>query len=119
MSRTRIAIVGGVVALFIVAGGIYIASNRGGGGGTATINVTVTGAKSMSPDHLVVKQNDRVTITMQSDQTGEVHLHGYDIHFECEAGKTTSQTFTANNSGDFELEWEETSTHLGDLQVDP
>jgi hypothetical protein len=67
----------------------------------------------------VFKQNDSVTINIQSDQTGEVHLHGYDIHFECEAGKTVSETFTANNTGDFPMEWESTSTHLGDLQVNP
>jgi hypothetical protein len=60
-----------------------------------------------------------VTINITSDTTGEVHLHGYDIPFECEAGKVTAHTFKADKTGDFEIEWEETSVRLGHLVVSP
>ena len=61
--------------------------------------------------------NDTVTINITSDTTGEVHLHGYDIPFDCTAGQVTSHTFKADKSGQFEIEWESTSTHLGFLVV--
>jgi len=49
-----------------------------------------------------------------------VHLHGYDIAFDCVAGQVVSHTFKATISGGpFDLEWESTSTHLGDLIVNP
>jgi hypothetical protein len=48
-----------------------------------------------------------------------VHLHGYDIPFDTKAGQVVSHTFKAVNTGSFELEWESTSTHLGELDVNP
>jgi hypothetical protein len=44
-------------------------------------------------------------------------LHGYDIHFETKAGQVVSQTFKADKTGDFPIEWESTSTPLGHLVV--
>jgi FtsP/CotA-like multicopper oxidase with cupredoxin domain len=84
-----------------------------------TIDVTVTGAKSMTPSDLTAHQGDTVTINVHSDTDGEVHLHGYDIHFDNTAGQVTSHTFKADKTGDFEIEWESTSTHLGHLVVTP
>jgi hypothetical protein len=46
-----------------------------------------------------------------------VHLHGYDIHFNCTPGQVTSHTFKADNTGSFDIEWESTSTPLGTLVV--
>ncbi len=55
---------------------------------------------------LTVNQNDTVTINISSDTTGEVHLHGYDIPFECVAGQVVSHTFKATISGGpFDIEW--------------
>lgn len=117
MTRTRSAVVVVVVALFLVAGGVLIYANQSHGGGNREINVTVTGASSMSPTTLNAHLNDTVTINITSDTTGEVHLHGYDIAFDCTGGKVTSHTFKADKSGQFEIEWESTSTHLGFLVV--
>jgi hypothetical protein len=117
MSRTRLAVVGVVVAVFLVTGGALIYLNQAHGGQDVTINATVTGAKSMSPTTLNAHLNDEVTINITSDTTGEVHLHGYDIPFNCAAGQVTTHTFKADKSGQFEIEWESTSTHLGYLVV--
>ncbi len=117
MSRARIAIVVVVLAVFVIVGGLIIFANKSSGGQNVTINVTVTGARSMQPSDLSAHQDDTVTINITSDTDGEVHLHGYDIHFETKAGHVTSQTFKAVNTGDFEIEWESTSTHLGHLVV--
>jgi hypothetical protein len=120
MSRIRLAIVAGVLVIFIAIGAYLIFGNRKPAPKSVTFNVTVTGAKSMSPDLLTVNQNDTVTINISSDTTGEVHLHGYDIAFDCVAGQVVSHTFKATISGGpFDIEWESTSTHLGNLVVNP
>ena len=117
MSRTRVAIVTVVVAVFVVVGGVLIYANQAHGGANVTINVTVTGAKSMSPSELSAHLDDTLTINVTSDTDGEVHLHGYDIHFDCKAGQVTTHTFKADKSGRFDIEWESTSTPLGELVV--
>ncbi len=117
MNRYRIPIVVAAVVIFAVVGAVLIFANQSAGGKDVTFNVIVTGAKSMSPDTLTAHHNDKVTINITSGTDGEVHLHGYDIHFETKAGQVVSQTFKAVNTGDFEIEWESTSTHLGHLVV--
>ncbi len=117
MTRSRSAVVVVLVALFVVAGGVLIYANQSHGGQARTLSATVTHTNSMAPSTLTAHLNDTVTIDVTSDTDGEVHLHGYDIHFECKAGQVTSHTFKADKSGQFEIEWESTSTHLGFLVV--
>ena len=117
MSRNRAYILAVVLVVFVVAGGFLIYSTRGHGGENVTIDLTVTGGSKMSPDNPTAHQNDRVTINVTSDTEGEVHLHGYDIHFDTKPGQKVTQTFTADKTGTFEIEWESTSTHLGDFVV--
>jgi len=117
VSRTRALVVAVVLILFFAAGGILIYANRGGGGKDVTISVTVTKASVMTPSALTAHQNDRVTFNVTSDTDGEVHLHGYDIHFDTKAGQTVTQKFTADKTGDFPIEWESTSTELGHFVV--
>jgi cytochrome c oxidase assembly protein Cox11 len=117
LDRTRIYIVAVVLIVFAAVGGYIIFGHTAIGGGHKTIDVTVTAARSMNPSNLTANHNDTVTINITSDTNGEVHLHGYDIHFETKAGQTVTQTFKADKTGDFEIEWESTSTHLGHLVV--
>jgi hypothetical protein len=121
MSRFRLALIAGVLVIFIAVGAYLIFGNKKAAPKNVTFNVTVTGAKSMTPiTELTVNQNDTVTINISSDTTGEVHLHGYDIPFDCVAGQVVSHTFKATiGGGPFDIEWEPTSTHLGDLIVNP
>lgn len=118
MSRNRIAVVIGVLVVFVIVGGILI-FNRSGGGQPVTINVTVTGGKSMSPRDLAAHQNATVTINVTSDTDGEVHLHGYDISINAKKGQTVSKLFKADKSGKFPIEWESTGAELGQLVVSP
>ena len=117
MNRYRLPILALVVGIFVVIGGYVIYSSRSAGGQNVTINVTVTGAKSMSPSDLTAHQNDTVTINVTSDTDGEVHVHGYDIGISTKAGEVVSQTFKADKAGDFQIEWEETEAPLGHLVV--
>jgi len=117
VSRARTVIVAAVIVLSAVGGGILVYSNQSHGGGNREINVTVTGGKSMSPSEWTAHENDTVTIKITSDTDGEVHLHGYDIPFDCKAGQVTTRTFKADKTGNFPIEWESTSTPLGELVV--
>lgn len=119
MSRTRVFVVAGLLVVFVIAGGLVIYGNSHKGGQNRTFDVTVTNATSMTPDTLTANQNDTVTINVHSDTTGEVHLHEYDIAFDAVAGQVVSHTFKADKTGQHEIEWESTSTHLGYLIVNP
>lgn len=119
MSRNRLAIAGVLIALFILAGGFVVASNLHPGARAVTFNVTITGASHMTPSALSAHQDDILTINVTSDQTGEVHLHVYDIPFDAVAGKTVSHTFKADKTCTCDIEWESTSTPLGTLVVSP
>lgn len=117
MSQTRLLIVAVVVVLFVVAGGVLIYATQSHGGQNKTINVTVTAGSQMQPSNWTANHNDTVTVNIKSDKDGEVHLHGYDIHFNTKAGQTVTQTFKADKTGSFPIEWEDTSTPLGQLVV--
>jgi hypothetical protein len=119
MSRAALLLIGGVLVVFLAVGGFLVLRGQGGGGKPVTLNVTVSNAATMSPDHLTARQGDTITMNVRSDRNGELHLHGYDIHFEANSRGVASQTFRADKTGDFEIEWESTSTHLGDLVVNP
>ena len=117
MSRPRTAVVVVVIALFIIVGGVLTYATQSHAGGNREINVSVTGGSSMAPSTWTAHPNDKVTIKLTSDTDGEVHLHGYDIAFTCSAGQAVTKTFTADKWGQFDIEWEATSTHLGNLVV--
>jgi hypothetical protein len=119
VSRNRIAVATAVLVVFVVVVGVLIYATRSHGGQNVTFNVTVTGAKSMSPSNLTAHQNDTITINVTSDTDGEVHLHVYDIHFDTKAGQTVSHTFKADKTCGCDIEWESTSTGLGQLVVSP
>ena len=119
MDRNRIAVVVGVLLVFVVIGGILIYASRSAGGKNVTFNVTVIGATTMKPDTLSAHQNDTVTINVSSDTDGEVHLHVYDIVFAAKAGQVVSHTFKADTTCGCDIEWESTSHGLGSLTVSP
>ena len=119
MTRNRLVIVAVILVAFFAVAGYAIYSSPHRGGQNVTVNLMVAGAKSMSPSLLTAYENDNVTINVSSDTNGEVHLHGYDIHFSCTAGQVTSHTFKADKTGSFDIEWETTSAPLGTFMVTP
>ena len=119
MSRSRIAVVIGVLVVFAITGALIIRFNQYQGGQNVTFGLTVTGAKTMSPSTLSAHVNDTITINIASDTDGEVHLHVYDIKFDTKAGQTVSHTFKADKTCGCDIEWESTNTSLGSLTVSP
>ena len=85
---------------------------------TVVFNIVVTGDKSNLGD-IMANKGDTIKMTVNCDKGEEIHLHGYDYKFECAPGKPASMTFTADKAGQFEYEIENTSTHLGNLTVNP
>jgi hypothetical protein len=120
MRPAPLAIVAAVVVAFLAVGGYLILGRGSGGSGVPrTIDATVSGT-TMTPDRISVQENDRVTLNVTVDKKEEIHLHGYDIKFEATgAGDTVTHTFTADKTGSFEIEIEDTSTPVGSLQVQP
>ena len=75
--------------------------------GKATIDVMV-GADDFTTSGgtrvVSVPKGTAVTINMTAPQAEEYHLHGYDLEQEAEGGKTSTFEFTADQSGQFDLE---------------
>lgn len=68
---------------------------------------------------ITVKEGDKVTLKITSDEAEEFHIHGYDQSVELLKNKMVELSFTANITGRFELELEESKTELGALEVLP
>jgi hypothetical protein len=50
-----------------------------------------------------VKQGDKVSMSWKTDETAEIHLHGYDLERLLAPGKTTSMAFRARATGRFSI----------------
>ncbi len=70
-------------------------------------------------DTLKVNQGDNVVIRIAADVDGELHLHGYDKSVNFKKDKQAQLSFTANLSGRFPYELEDTKTEIGALEVQP
>ena len=121
MRRFRQPIIAGLFLLVFVVGGYIWTTHLSVSGPVSSkrINVTVTSGTSMSPSTWTAHQNDNVIINITSNTTGEVHLHGYDIAFDLTKDIPFTKSFVADKTGDFPIEWELTSTPLGDFKVSP
>lgn len=117
MSRNGLIAIAVVVVLFVLVGAYVVTRGTGGGGQSVDVSLKVTGS-SMDPSNPTVKQNDSVTMTVTTDRDEEVHLHGYDIAFECKARRPLARTFKADKTGEFEIEIED-GARLGSLTVKP
>ena len=66
------------------------------------ISVTLT-AGQLEPGTIKVGQNDTVTIKIEADRPGSVHLHGYDLEQDVASGDITDFEFLADASGRFRI----------------
>ena len=73
----------------------------------ATIDVTVGTDDFTTTDGtrvVSVPKGTSVTINITSTDAEEYHLHGYDLEQKADAGKTATFEFTADQTGQFDLE---------------
>ena len=64
-------------------------------------------------------QGEDVRFEVDSDTADEVHVHGYDIGEDVEAGGTVKFDFPADLEGVFEVELESSATQIAELTVNP
>jgi FtsP/CotA-like multicopper oxidase with cupredoxin domain len=118
-----------VVALLVLLalGGLFLALRPGpaGSNGSAAggpreraFDLSIEDA-TMTPDEIEVREGDRVTLRLTSEEPTGVHLHGYDLEEEVEPGEAATLSFAADLTGRFEIEDHESETALGVLLVQP
>ena len=85
-----------------------------------TFELVISGKKLISgPVTVKVTEGDEVAIRITSDEPEELHLHGYDKSVDLEKNVPAELTFTANITGRFVYELEQSKTDLGALEVSP
>ena len=83
-----------------------------------TISVEIKGGKPVGGiQRATAKKGQTVEVVVQSDVADEVHIHGYDLHKDVEAGGTTRIRFTADLTGVFEAELESRKLQIVELTV--
>jgi hypothetical protein len=119
MSSVRNVVVAGVLVVFVAVGALLVFGTRQSAPAEArTIDLKITGGK-MDPERPKVHEGDTVIINVLTDKDEEIHLHGYEKKFEAKAGEKSTQAFVADKSGTFDIGIEDSSKHLGSLEVDP
>ena len=82
------------------------------------IRVSVADGKvKPSPRRIEVAKDSQVRLLVTSDVDDAVHLHGYEIEAELEAGRPTTVEFAADQTGLFEVETHESELELLQLEV--
>jgi hypothetical protein len=76
----------------------------------------LTGSKVVK---LRYDKGETVRFRVRSAKDEEVHIHGYDIKKDVEAGQTANVSFKATIDGIFEIEFEDSATQIAELRVDP
>ena len=62
---------------------------------------------------------DRIVFRVDSDVNEEIHVHGFDVSRDVEAGQTVKIAFDANFTGIFETELENSGVTIAEIQVNP
>lgn len=57
----------------------------------------------LSPETIRVSQGDSVTLSLETDQPGTFHIHGYDYQQEVRVGEVTDFQFKADATGRFRI----------------
>lgn len=83
-----------------------------------TITIVVAGGRPQGGiKRPSMKQGTRVVLVVRSDVADQVHVHGYDLMKDVEAGGTVRIRFVATIPGRFEVELEDLGLQLAELTV--
>ena len=66
-----------------------------------------------------VEAGDRIRFTVSSDQSDEVHVHGYDLEKPVAPDAPARFSFTADADGIFEVELHGSGAQIAELRVNP
>lgn len=81
------------------------------------IDVELSDGEVTGPDVFEVALGDRVDLWVVSDIDDEMHVHGYDIFVDLEAGVPFNLSFVADVPGVFAVEVHTGHTRLFDIEV--
>jgi hypothetical protein len=85
---------------------------------TEIVEIRIEGGKPVGGiERVTVKRGDLIELVVHSDVADEVHLHGYDLHADVEAGGTARIRFQAKIAGVFEAELENRKLQILELTV--
>ena len=82
-----------------------------------TIEVSVTDGEVTGGGRHEVSVGEPVTLRVTSDVADHVHVHGYDLIVDVQAGETAQLAFDATIPGVFEVELEDARIPLLELEV--
>lgn len=77
------------------------------------------GQRVEGPEHIRVRQGERLSLRVISDRDDELHLHGYDLRLDLRAGEPAQLDFTALHAGRFDYELHGAHRTLATLEVLP
>jgi hypothetical protein len=90
------------------------------GGEQQITTIVVKGGKPVGGiQEISVNEGEPVRFKVESDVSDEVHLHGYDIAKDVEAGGSVTFDFQATLEGVFEAELEGRTEQILELRVGP
>jgi len=118
-----VALVAAAVVLFVVLKGSDDNSSSSESTTAAEKPLVITIDQSGKPvggvQKLTVTKGGRIRFTVDSAVSDEVHLHGYDVPEDVEAGGSVSFDVPATLEGEFEAELENRHEQILDLTVNP
>jgi hypothetical protein len=90
------------------------------GRGTEITTIVIKNGKPVGGiADLTYNKGEQVRFKVDSDVSDEIHVHGYDIMKDVEAGGSVSFDFPATIEGIFEAELEDRGEQILELTVDP
>lgn len=94
-------------------------SEKGQGQPTIPTIVIKNGEPVGGIAELTYNEGDRIRFKVDSDVSDEIHVHGYDLMKDVEAGGSVSFDFPATIEGVFEAELEGRGEQIAELTVNP
>ena len=98
--KTRMARLGLLVMALAALTVLAAACGSGGEPEQRTFDLKLAD-NMLDPGRIVVSHEDTVTLEIEAHQAGELHLHGYDITADVEAGQVNEMKFVASLEGRF------------------
>jgi hypothetical protein len=119
-SSQRLALLVGAAVVLVI--GFVLANSGGTTKSTAPVvrhfRVSVAGGKPVGGiAQLSANKGDTIDLTVSSDRTEPLHVHGYDLHKTAPAGGAATFAFQATIDGTFVIELESTSVQIASLTV--
>lgn len=104
--RTAIAVAGTIIllaGLYLLAQNSSLKPGRAAAQSQVFSLVVKDHALSSGPALMQARQGDTITLHVQADQEGELHLHGYELEIKLQPGGEAQLSFVADRAGRYYL----------------